>query len=83
MTSTRPTCDAGRGRHGTAGSPGAGGRPRRAFDALVRLYASANTFGTRPDQDPALVEVMEAWGFTWGGRWQIPDGMHSEWRRFP
>ena len=22
-------------------------------------------------------------GFTWGGRWVVPDGMHFEWVRFP
>lgn len=54
-----------------------------SWGVAIDLNASANSFGTRPNQDPALVEVMEAWGFTWGGRWQIPDGMHFEWRRFP
>lgn len=50
-----------------------------AFDVNV----STNRAGTRADQDPRLVEIMEAAGFTWGGRWLIPDGMHFEWVRFP
>ncbi|MDQ3963068.1 MAG: M15 family metallopeptidase [Actinomycetota bacterium] len=50
-----------------------------AFDINV----STNRAGTRADQDPRLVEVMEEAGFSWGGRWLIPDGMHFEWVRFP
>lgn len=50
-----------------------------AFDVNV----TTNRAGTRADQDPRLVEIMEAAGFTWGGRWLIPDGMHFEWVRFP
>jgi len=50
-----------------------------AFDINV----ASNAPGTRPDQDPRLVEIMEEHGFTWGGRWLIPDGMHFEWVRFP
>jgi D-alanyl-D-alanine carboxypeptidase len=51
-----------------------------AFDINV----AENAYGTRPDLDPRLVALFENdWGFTWGGRWQIPDGMHFEWVRFP
>lgn len=50
-----------------------------AFDINVH----ENLFGTKPDIDKGLVRIMEAWGFTWGGRWLIPDGMHFEWVRFP
>ena len=50
-----------------------------AFDINV----ASNAPGTRPDQDPRLVEIMEEHGFTWGGRWLIPDGMHFEYRREP
>ena len=27
---------------------------------------------------PRLVSAFERWGFTWGGRWLVPDGMHFE-----
>jgi hypothetical protein len=27
-----------------------------------------------------IVDLIEAQGFTWGGRWIIPDGMHFEWQ---
>ncbi|HVF53084.1 MAG TPA: M15 family metallopeptidase [Actinomycetota bacterium] len=50
-----------------------------AWAIAVDLNASANPFGARPAQDDRLVEIMESHGFTWGGRWLIPDGMHFEW----
>lgn len=50
-----------------------------AFDVNV----SSNRPGTRSDQDPRVVEILEDAGFTWGGRWLIPDAMHFEWVRFP
>lgn len=46
-----------------------------AFDINV----AENAFGSRPDLDQRLVRAMEDAGFTWGGRWLIPDGMHFEW----
>jgi hypothetical protein len=54
-----------------------------AWGIAVDINAAENQFGTRPDQDPRLVDIMETWGFTWGGRWLVPDGMHFEWVRFP
>jgi hypothetical protein len=50
-----------------------------AFDVNV----SRNAFGKAPHQDPRLVKIMSDWGFTWGGRWLRPDGMHFEFVRFP
>ncbi|MGH2729146.1 MAG: M15 family metallopeptidase [Actinomycetota bacterium] len=54
-----------------------------SWGIAVDINAAENQFGTKPDQDPRLVNVMEDWGFTWGGRWLVPDGMHFEWARFP
>ena len=48
-----------------------------------RCQRAENPFGAEPDQDPRLVRVMERWGFTWGGDWVLPDGMHFEYRRPP
>ena len=48
-----------------------------AFD----VNADTNRFGTPPAQDPRLVTVMDRWGFTWGGDWIVPDGMHFEYVR--
>jgi hypothetical protein len=54
-----------------------------SWGVAIDVNVAENMFGTRPDQDRRLVEIMEEWGFTWGGRWLIPDGMHFEWVRFP
>lgn len=62
----------------------AGGRlSHHAWGIAIDINAADNAFGTRSDLDPRLVEIMERFGFTWGGRWLIPDGMHFEWVRFP
>ena len=55
---------------------------RHAYGIAVDVNATRNPFGETPAQDPRLVEVMERWGFTWGGRWLVPDGMHFEFVRF-
>ena len=61
-----------------------GGRlSHHAWGIAVDLNVSENAFGTKADQDTRLVETMERWGFTWGGRWIVPDGMHFEWNRWP
>ena len=61
-----------------------GGRlSHHAWGIAVDLNVSENAYGTKADQDRRLVETMEKWGFTWGGRWIVPDGMHFEWIKFP
>jgi hypothetical protein len=55
---------------------------RHAYGIAVDVNATRNPYGETPSQDPRLVEVMERWGFTWGGRWLVPDGMHFEFVRF-
>jgi hypothetical protein len=55
------------------------GISRHSWGAAVDLNASANPYGSPPHQDRRLVEAMERHGFTWGGRWLRPDGMHFEW----
>lgn len=51
-----------------------------AWGAAVDINAAQNPFGAKPDQDPRLVEAMRRNGFTWGGLWTLPDGMHFEYR---
>ena len=53
-----------------------------AWGIALDINVSRNPFGGSPQQDPRLVSRMEKWGFTWGGRWLIPDGMHFEWARW-
>lgn len=61
-----------------------GGRlSHHAWGIAIDVNAADNAYGTRSDMDERLVEIMESLGFTWGGRWLIPDGMHFEWVRFP
>jgi hypothetical protein len=50
-----------------------------AFDFNV----SRNPYGVKPTMDPRLVELLEEWGLTWGGRWVVPDGMHFEYLSDP
>jgi D-alanyl-D-alanine carboxypeptidase len=58
---------------------GGGGVSRHAWGAAVDLNVAGNPTGLASAQDPRLVEVMERWGFTWGGRWLVPDPAHFEW----
>ncbi len=53
-----------------------------AWGIALDVNVSNNPFGAPPDQDPRFVAHMERSGFTWGGRWLIPDGMHFEWSRW-
>ena len=46
---------------------------------LDRVLADAERArGAPPRQPKVLVRVMTRHGFTWGGRWGVPDGMHFE-----
>lgn len=53
-----------------------------AWGVAVDVNVHANPFGAPPQQDKRLVEIMKRWGFTWGGEWVVPDGMHFEFVRF-
>jgi hypothetical protein len=50
-----------------------------AFDINV----AENPFGSKATLDERIVDVLERWGFAWGGRWLVPDGMHFEYLRPP
>lgn len=49
-----------------------------AFGLAFDINVSTNQLGTRGDQHPQVVEILERWGFAWGGRWARPDPMHFE-----
>ncbi len=49
-----------------------------AFGLAFDINVSTNHLGTRGDQHPRVVEILERWGFEWGGRWARPDPMHFE-----
>jgi hypothetical protein len=58
------------------------GLSHHAWGIAVDINVAANPFGRAPTQDHRLVAIFERWGFTWGGRFLIPDGMHFEFARF-
>ena len=49
-----------------------------AYGSAIDLNAAANPLGQLPHQDPRLVGLFARFGFTWGGDWLVPDGMHFE-----
>jgi D-alanyl-D-alanine carboxypeptidase len=54
-----------------------------AWGAAIDINVSPNLVGATPHQDPRLVAIFKRWGFTWGGNWLRPDGMHFEFQCFP
>ena len=54
------------------------GLSRHAWGIAFDFNVSSNLYGQPPTMDPQLVEIMERHGFSWGGRWNYPDGMHFE-----
>ncbi|TVP65957.1 MAG: M15 family peptidase [Nitriliruptor sp.] len=49
-----------------------------AWGIAVDLNVAGNHYGAEPTMPEEIVEVMAAHGFTWGGDWPVPDGMHFE-----
>ena len=49
-----------------------------AFGLAFDVNVSSNLLGTAGDMDPRLVELLQSWGFVWGGEWERPDPMHFE-----
>jgi hypothetical protein len=54
-----------------------------SWGIAIDVNLSGNWRGQTPGQPTALVRTLERWGFTWGGRWLVPDGSHFEFHRFP
>lgn len=65
----------------------ASGKPagvsRHAFGAAVDINAGSNPLGSAGTQPPRLIEIMNEWGFAWGGEWLVPDPMHFEFLQVP
>jgi hypothetical protein len=49
-----------------------------AFGLAIDFNVQTNLYGTEGEIDPRLVEVLQRWGFEWGGDWDPPDPMHFE-----
>lgn len=56
---------------------------RHSWGIAVDLNWPKNPLGRAGTQDERLVEVMERWGFGWGGGWLVPDPAHFEYVRPP
>ncbi|MGH8958802.1 MAG: M15 family metallopeptidase [Acidimicrobiia bacterium] len=56
---------------------------RHAWGIALDINPSSNQYGAPPTLPLAVVEVFRRWGFSWGGTWSTPDGMHFEWRQLP
>jgi hypothetical protein len=61
----------------------AAGISHHAWGVAIDLNVAQNPYGAEPRMDRRVVEIFERWGFTWGGRWLVPDAMHFEFMRFP
>ena len=56
---------------------------RHSWGAALDINARSNCLGCKPTMNRQVVRIFEKWGFVWGGRFALPDGMHFEWIRFP
>lgn len=52
-----------------------------AWGASVDLNAATNRLGARPTMNQKIVAIFKDHGFTWGGDWSRPDGMHFQYVR--
>ncbi|MEO6512469.1 MAG: M15 family metallopeptidase [Nocardioides sp.] len=49
-----------------------------SFGLALDLNVPGNQRGTVGEMDRSVVQIFEAWGFTWGGTWRYTDPMHFE-----
>ena len=54
-----------------------------AYGAAIDINAPENPYGSTPTMNLGVVKIFERWGFDWGGKFLIPDGMHFEYRTPP
>ena len=50
-----------------------------SYGMAIDLDAECNRMGYEPSIHDDVVKVAEQMGFTWGGRFSRPDGMHFQW----
>lgn len=56
------------------------GLSRHSWGIAVDINVSKNPTGVHAAMDERVVEALEGNGFTWGGRWLVPDPAHFECR---
>jgi hypothetical protein len=49
-----------------------------SWGCAIDLDPARNSLGAKPRIDPAVVSIFAAEGWTWGGGWSRPDGMHFQ-----
>lgn len=54
------------------------GLSKHAWAIAFDFNVMGNLYGQVPTMDMRIVEIMERRGFSWGGHWSYPDGMHFE-----
>lgn len=52
-----------------------------AFGGALDFNARTNRLGDTPTMPRELVRIFTARGWTWGGQWKRPDGMHFQWAK--
>ena len=58
------------------------GISHHTWGIAIDINVGTNVFGHTPHQDARIVAEFARWGFIWGGRFLVPDGMHFEFIRF-
>lgn len=49
-----------------------------SWGIAIDVNAAWNGFGKKPTMSPEMVKCFTDAGFTWGGTWSKPDGMHFQ-----
>lgn len=57
------------------------GISRHAWGLAFDINVPTNQYGAAPSLHPGIVDAFRRWGFTWGGDFSTPDGMHFELER--
>lgn len=57
---------------------GAASMSLHSWGLAIDINAAWNGYGRKPTMSPELVKCFTDAGFTWGGTWKRPDGMHFQ-----
>ncbi len=49
-----------------------------AWGIAIDINAATNGYGRKPNQPTEIIAAFNSRGWTWGGRWRKPDGMHFQ-----
>lgn len=56
-----------------------GSLSRHSWAMALDTNTTTNAQGATPRMDCRVVRIFRKWGFSWGGNYLTPDGMHFEW----